>query len=156
MEKQDIDANCENDYGRTSLIWHQDLAVWKLPSRCFREQKFSETWYFGRSALHLASLQECADLIKLLAKRGEVEIDATDAVGQFTSLHLATLMGDAAVVKVLLEDHRLDVSMKCGENGQTALHLASSIGDLEIIQALLSNKYSDINDLDNYGYSAKH
>ncbi len=80
--------------------------------------------YQGRTALHLAAVQDLADIAKWLIEAG-ADVNAADAEGD-TPLHLAVFTGHDKVARLLLANGAL-VNAK-NKRGQTPLHVGAWVG----------------------------
>lgn len=75
-----------------------------------------------------------AEVVDLLVRSGEVDIDARDASWN-TPLHLAAVYGSAAIATRLIQK-RANVNA-VNEGGSTPLHFAAATGDAEIVKVLI-------------------
>uniref|UniRef100_A0A5K4ERA4 Putative ankyrin 2,3/unc44 n=2 Tax=Schistosoma mansoni TaxID=6183 RepID=A0A5K4ERA4_SCHMA len=89
----------------------------------------------GLNALHLASKEGHAEVVRELIERGAKPNTATKKGN--TALHIASLAGQFEVVKLLLEAGA-EVNIQA-QNGFTPLYMAAQENHLEVVRLLLSN-----------------
>ncbi|TNN08392.1 Ankyrin-2 isoform 1 [Schistosoma japonicum] len=89
----------------------------------------------GLNALHLASKEGHADVVRELIERGAKPNTATKKGN--TALHIASLAGQFEVVKLLLEAGA-EVNVQA-QNGFTPLYMAAQENHLEVVRLLLAN-----------------
>jgi len=94
-------------------------------------------------ALYDAARYGHSGVVKLLLRRGNVDVDARNELGQ-APLHLAVRHGHANVVKMLLQRADINVNVK-DSAGASPLHLASDEGHIKVTQLLLERKDVDVN-----------
>ncbi|KAK4210778.1 ankyrin repeat-containing domain protein [Rhypophila decipiens] len=90
---------------------------------------------FGRTALHIASLNNLADAVHLLCEKLEVDVLSKH---RSTPLHFAAHGTSLAAMKVLFQ-HGADVKAQ-DDNGATVLHLAMMKSNDEIVDLILSRR----------------
>lgn len=88
----------------------------------------------GRTALHLAVLNERVDVVRTLLEAG-AEVDITDQRFGFRPLHLSARKGNAGVSELLVR-YGADLDAQ-SLRGKTALHLAVINGHLAVVTILL-------------------
>ncbi|KAL9119952.1 MAG: hypothetical protein Q9187_003490 [Circinaria calcarea] len=91
----------------------------------------------SKSALMLAVLANQPDIVKLLASREDVQINAQDYKGR-TALHYAVTRGKI-IVEVLLQHPFITVD-KLTVVGETPLEFAVYDGNLDVVKCLLDAK----------------
>ena len=89
----------------------------------------------GTAALHIASMHDAVDLVRLLLEAG-ADTGTSDYDG-LTALHYASLEGASSVASMLL-DASVDSSAP-DMSGMTALHLACERGYWELASLLLGH-----------------
>ncbi|CAI2731420.1 unnamed protein product [Schistosoma spindalis] len=89
----------------------------------------------GLNALHLASKEGHAEVVRELIERGAKPNTATKKGN--TALHIASLAGQFEVVKLLLEAGA-EVNIQA-QNGFTPLYMAAQENHLEVVRLLLAN-----------------
>ncbi|XP_029981407.1 ankyrin repeat domain-containing protein 50 [Sphaeramia orbicularis] len=103
----------------------------------------------GRTALHVASWQGCADIVTLLLKHG-ANPNAQDSEGR-PPLHSVAWTGHADVGWRLLETSGVNIDLACNQ-GATALSIAVQEGHINIV-AMLLKKGANPDHIDKYGRS---
>ena len=87
---------------------------------------------YGRTALHIASIEGYLEISELLTSSG-ADVNIRDSGGS-TALHMASMFGYLEIVQLLL-CQGADMSIK-DHYGRTALDIAFSYGRLEIAYCL--------------------
>jgi len=126
-------ANAALDISRLLLEHRADVNATAEPTR--------------RTALHAATAQGNASLVRLLCEYGAT-VDDADVAG-ISPLHTAAVMGDTKTTGVLL--HYGADAEQPDHAGRTPLHIAVS-SRLEICQLLLEHR-ADINAMDDDGFT---
>ncbi|KAK6529963.1 hypothetical protein TWF281_009113 [Arthrobotrys megalospora] len=93
----------------------------------------------GVTPLWAASQQGAVSIVKFLAARKDVNINATTTDAKRTAIHQAAQNGHIEVVKILLE-HRKILPDPRDRNGITPLYAAANGGYTEIVKMLLNGK----------------
>ena len=97
-------------------------------------QDINETDYFLGSPLHLAVVEDKADMVRILLEAG-ADFDAPSELEARTALLLAADLGNVELVSILLESgadlHARDRS------GKQAIHLATISGQSGVVEKLL-------------------
>ncbi len=106
--------------------------------------------YFGRTPLHLAVVNNRADMAEMLLAAG-ADINATDANGN-TPLHVAVFCHRVEVVSLLLE-RGAGVNLR-NRFGSTPLHVAVFMDAPDIIMKMLMAHGADRSALDDRGRTA--
>ena len=85
----------------------------------------------GWTALHVASLNGQAEVVKLLLARPRIDVTKKELFGN-TPILLSCDEGHISVVRLLLKDPRVDVAL--GNRGRTPLWYASRKGHREVVE----------------------
>ena len=89
----------------------------------------------GKTALHVAAMQEEVEIGRLLLEQKFVNIDERTSIDGYTPLHVAVLYGNARFVHFLLGEFA-DMNLQ-DKKGGTPLHIAAAFGDKALAKALL-------------------
>jgi len=98
-----------------------------------------------RTALHWASMNGHADVVKLLLGLPAINVNVRSGYGA-TPFSLGCMEGKVLVVRLLLKDPRVEVAL-ADNNGRTPLWWASCNGRHEVIEWLMASG-RDLGDLD--------
>ncbi|EUC33901.1 hypothetical protein COCVIDRAFT_48261, partial [Bipolaris victoriae FI3] len=91
----------------------------------------------GRTALHIAALNNCVGAVKLLLEWDHKLLNARDNKNR-TAYLLAAAKGHVKVLEVL-KNKGQDMNQSTLKNGWTALHLAAELGRVDAVKFLLES-----------------
>ena len=98
------------------------------------------------TALHVASYNDHAEVVKVLFAHPNITVNVRNEGGQ-SPLSIGCRYGHESIVKVLLKDPRVDVTLD-DEDGCTPLWYASREGEHEVIEQLIASG-RDLGDVKN-------
>lgn len=107
----------------------------------------------GHTALHLAALQGCGDIVALLLRYG-ADVSAQNKIHRQIPLHLAVNKRHTPVVELLLQAGS-NVNQAEGKERLTPLHQSVKKGDIELTWTLLEHG-ADVNAAGLAGWTALH
>ncbi|WP_339045819.1 ankyrin repeat domain-containing protein [Candidatus Mesenet endosymbiont of Agriotes lineatus] len=97
--------------------------------------------YYGKTALHIAVESGDKEIVELLLKHKEINVNAK--LNGETALYVAASCGHVGIVKLLLNHEKIDVNT-CDLYKRTALYVAAKGGCTKIVKLLLKHG-ADIN-----------
>lgn len=142
----------QDELGRTPLHWACATGNWRLAELLLTRPDGSPVEIDamelrGKTALHVATAHDRADIVSLLLQHGAAVNACSD--GGWTPLHNACDKGCEAIVQILLRAGAHVNSQLL--NGVTALHLAAQGGHREVVECLLARSDLKRRVRDNFG-----
>lgn len=150
--RTDCRVDGQDELGRTPLHWacatgNRRLAELLLARPGGRKAEVDATELRGKTALHVATAHDRADIVQLLLQHDAAVNACSD--GGWTPLHNACDKGCEAIVRILLRAGSQINSQLL--NGVTPLHLAAQGGHTEVVECLLERPDLRRRVRDNFG-----
>ncbi|XBS69744.1 ankyrin repeat domain-containing F-box protein [Acerihabitans sp. KWT182] len=146
LKLKKIDVNAKNSLDDTPLYLAAKKGLCSIAKRLIMHSEINintENGKFGRSALHIAILEEHLKLAEQLISSPACDVNKQDNNGE-SGLYHAIRKNNLQVVELLLNQPIIDVNQ---QNGKccTALMLAVLKGNTDIVKVLLEHASIDIN-----------
>lgn len=129
-----IDVNVRDSFGRTPLILcafmePPDWGVGTARTLIEHGVYLGERDCFGRNVLHYACIYERQNLVEVLLRAIDFDLNQTDTLGN-TALHYAAMSGNVSITNLLMQSYRKYCIKpnKANRQGKTALQLARTSG----------------------------
>lgn len=159
LENPNVDVNIKFQNYYTALTCAFDkkaqetaLLLLEHPSLLVNDSNVLHT---GQSALMSACEKGLPDVVKVLLKRNDVNVNfiTNGRMVDHTLLESSCYNGHTEVVRVLLAEPNIDVNIGTSNNW-LPIHWASAKGYLEIVQLLLAHPNIDVNQTNKFGQCA--
>ena len=108
--------------------------------------------FVGESPLHVACKNCNLDLIRILIRDYNADLNNKDSYGE-TPFVLALENEGDEVMLVLISEFGYDPTNIKGRNGISPLHVACKKGNFSLVRTLICDYHADLNDKDIYGYT---
>ena len=146
----DIDA--QDSLGNTAMMYAALGGNRVIVAQLLEEgASVNVTRYTGSSALHTAAFQGNVDIIKILLRRTDLDVNVVDPSQRLNALMLATAHGNTTVVECLLSRDDLCPNLR---SNKSALMIAAIEDQVEIVVLLLNDPRVSIDDQDDSGDTA--
>lgn len=151
----DAKVNARDHSGKTGLHYAAQLGLFKTVRQLLRYGASARTQdVFGRTAVHTAAIEGCADVMRPLIL--ESDLDPDDADEQKRSLiHWAASCDWGYLMKTVLEIPAIDPK-KRDHHGRTASHIAALCGCPNVLRALIDYDNFDASETDGFGNTSLH
>ncbi|QVL57123.1 MAG: ankyrin repeat domain-containing protein [Simkaniaceae bacterium] len=143
-----VDINALNEHGSTPLFIAVSNGNFEATELLLKAKGIKINQLInGFTVLHIAVMNECIPIVKLLLNHPETNPNFGTADGA-TPLHFAAMMGLIEEAKLLIDDRRTDINAPQHDHvysGATPLHFAAMQAQTEIVDYLLKTKQVRIN-----------
>ena len=146
----DIDA--QDSLGNTAMMYAAIGGNHVIVAQLLEEgASVNVTSYTGSSALHTAALKGNADVMRVLLRRSELDVNVVDPSQHQNALMLAAAHGNTTVVECLLSRDDLCPNLR---SNKSALMFAALENQVDIVALLLKDPRVSIDDQDDLGETA--
>ena len=146
----DIDA--QDSLGNTAMMYAALGGNHVIVAQLLDEgASVNVTRHTGSSALHTAALKGNADVIRVLLRSTDLDVNAIDPSQRLNALMLAAAHGNMTAVECLLSRDDLCPNLR---SDKSALMFAAMKNHVEIVMLLLKDPRVSIDDQDDFGETA--
>ena len=146
----DIDA--QDSLGNTAMMYAALGGNHVIVAQLLEEgASVNVTRYTGSSALHTAVSEDNADVIRVLLRHTDLDVNVVDPSQHRNALMLAAAHGNTTVVECLLSRDDLCPNLR---SNKSALMFAAMENQVEVVVLLLKDPRVSIDDQDDFGATA--
>ena len=109
----------------------------------------------GRSLVYLAVKMDRLDVLEVLLKRKDVDVNSQENRRGKSPFHVAVRRVHLSAVRLLMDDGRVNINL-ADHYEETPLHSAARWGRMEVVKMLLKDEKLQVNCLDVCSYTPLH
>jgi len=111
--------------------------------------------FVGRSLVYLAVKAERLDVLEVLLKRKDLDVNAQEHRRGRSPFHVAVRRVYLPAMRLLMDDGRVNINL-AAHYEETPLHVAARWGQVEVVKMLLEDEKLHVNCLDVSSYTPLH